>query len=147
MLDNLKKKGILRSIGIVLVGGLVILFWWLGWFYIVFYILGLYGAVYIISYLFKTTAIISFLLGIGGFVLYAISAVVGLYLLYSVLQIMFTGSFLFGLLLLFLLGTFGALLYFIPMAIGLVLGYPLIFMSEDIEKRFHSENVPIKDID
>lgn len=147
MLDNLKKKGILRGIGIILVGGLVILFWWLGWFYIVFYLLGLYGAVYIVSYLFKTTAIISFLLGIGGFVLYAISAVVGLYLLYSVLQIMFTGSFLFGLLLLFLLGTFGALLYFIPMAIGLVLGYPLIFMSEDIEKRFHTENNNHKEIE
>jgi len=147
MLDNLKKKTILRNIGIVLMGGLVILFWWLGWFYIVFYILGLYGAVYIISYLFKTTAIINFLLGIGWFVLYAISVVIGLYLLYSVLQIMFTGSFLFGLLLLFLLGTFGALLYFIPMAIGFVLGYPLIFMSEDIEKRFYYESVSIKDID
>ena len=147
MLDNLKKKGILRGIGIVSVGGLVILFWWLGGFYVVFYILGLYGAVYIVSYLFKTTAIISFLLVIGGFVLYAISAVVGLYLLYSVLQIMFTRSFLFGLLLLFLLGTFGALLYFIPMEIGLVLGYPLIFMSEDIEKRFHTENNNHKEIE
>lgn len=147
MLDNLKKKGILKGVGIVLVGGLVILFWWLGWFSAVFYILGLYGAVYIVSYLFKTTAIITFLFSMGGFFLYAISAVGGFYLLYLILQIMFTGRLFFGLLLLFLSGIFGWLFYFIPMAIGLVLGYPLIFMSEDIEKRFHTENNNYKKIE
>lgn len=133
-------KKILKNVGIFIVGGLVILAWWLGWFSVIFYILGLYGAVYVVSYIFKTTAVINFLLGIGGFILYSASFVIGLFLLYTVLRIMFTGNFFFGLILFFALGTFGALLYFIPMAIGIVLGYPLIFMSEDIEKRFYAKN-------
>jgi hypothetical protein len=145
MLDKLKEKGILRGIGILLVGGLVLFSWWTGLFYIVFYVLGLYGVIYIVSYIFRTTAIISLLITLGGLFLYAISAVTALYLLYFILQIMFTGSFLLGLLLLFLFGVLGAVLYFIPMAIGLVLGYPLLFMHEDIEKRFNTEHKKIEE--
>lgn len=141
MLEKLKNKTVLKNIGIVLVGGLTIVFWWIGWFYIIFYILGLYAAVYIVSYIFKTTAIINFLLVAGGVILYVISALVGLYLLYIILRIMFIESFFYGLLFLALLGVFGSLLYFIPIAIGLVLGYPLIFMSEDIEKRFSKKDI------
>lgn len=144
MLNKLKEKGILRGIGILLVGGLVLFSWWIGLFYIVFYVLGLYG-LYIVSYIFKTTAIISSLITLGGLFLYAVSAVTALYLLYFILQIMFTGSFLLGLLLLFLFGVLGAVLYFIPMAIGLVLGYPLLFMHEDIEKRFSTEHKKIEE--
>ncbi|MFH1455091.1 MAG: hypothetical protein ABIF22_02105 [bacterium] len=141
MLKNSKNKGILRSVGIVIVGSSVVLFWWFGWFNIIFYILGLYAAIYIVSYLFKTTSIIAVLISIGGFALYAISAIIGLYFLYFVLHTMFNGSFWFGLLLLILLGTLGRLLLFVPVAVGLVLGYPLLFMSEDIEKRFTSKNI------
>lgn len=137
-LNSLKNKKFWRGVGIVLVGALVLGSWWFGWFQIVFYILGLYAAVYIVSYIFKTTGIITFLLSAGGLILYAVSAIVGLYFLYVILTIMFTESFLYGLLLLVLLSIFGSLLYFIPMAIGLVLGYPLMWMLEDIEKRFHA---------
>ncbi len=145
MLNKLKEKGILKGIGILLVGGLVLFSWWIGLFYIVFYVLGLYGAIYIVSYIFKTTAIINLLITLGGLFSYAISVVTALYLLYLILQIMFTGSFLFGLLLLFLFGVLGAVLYFIPMAVGLVLGYPLLFMHEDIEKRFSAEYKKIEE--
>lgn len=139
MFKYLKNKDTLRGLGIFVVGGLVILFWWIGWFQIIFYLLGLYGAVYIVSYMFKTTAVIGFLLAVGGFVLYVVSAIIGLYWFYQVLQIMFTENFFWGLILLVLLGTFGPLLYYIPIAIGLVIGYPLMFMSEDIEKRFQED--------
>jgi len=135
MFGKLKDKKIWRGVGIALVGGLVLISWWVGLFEIVFYVLGLYAAVYIVSYVFKTTAVISFLLTVGGIVLYVGSALLGLYLLWIILTMMFTGSFFLGLLFLFLLGTFGS---FVPMAIGMALGYPLIFISEDIEKRFHS---------
>jgi ABC-type transport system involved in multi-copper enzyme maturation permease subunit len=136
MMDSFKSKDNWRKVGIVIVGGLALLAWWLGWFSIVFYILGLYAAVYIVSYVFRTTAIASFMVAVGGFVLYAAVTLWGLYLLFSVLTIMFTESFLWGLGLLFLLSMFGGLLYFIPMAVGLVLGYPLFFIIEDIEEKF-----------
>ncbi len=121
--------------GIVIVGGLVILSWWLGWFSIIFYILGLYASVYIVSYVFKTTSIINFLIGSGVVVLNIISLIVGLYFMYIALQIMFTESFWRGFLYLGLFGLFARFLALIPVAVGLVLGYPLFFMSEDIEKR------------
>src|SRR3989344_112754 len=145
MLSNLKESGLPRKVGILLVGGLIIVSWWLGWFYVVFYVLGLYAAVYVISYLFKTTVVAGFLMMVGGFILYVASGVIGLYWLYLILNIMFTGSFFYGLLLLVLLGTFGQLLYFIPMAIGLALGFPLIFISNDIEERFSRGNQKIRD--
>jgi hypothetical protein len=135
---NKPKQSTLKNLGIVLAGGLVILSWWLGWFYIIFYLLGLYAAVYIVSYAFRTTAIITFLLSVGGVILYVASFIVGIYLLYLILKIIFTGTLWYGLLLLFILGIFGGILQFIPMAIGYVLAYPLIFMSEDIEKRVNS---------
>jgi len=113
--------------------------WWAGWFQIVFYILGLYAAVYIISYLFRTTAVIGFLLAIGGTILYIGSLLLGLYLLWQILTMMFTGSFLLGFLFLLLLGAFGS---FVPMAVGMTLGYPLLFISEDIERRFPSVESP-----
>lgn len=145
MFKQLQNKGLWRGVGIFLVGTLVVASWWTGWFQFIFYILGLYGAVYLVSYLFRTTAIISAMLFIGGGILYIASALVGLYLLFNVLSIMFTESFFYGLLLIILLGTFGSLLYFIPMAIGMVLGYPLMFMSEDIEKRFHKSEYKVID--
>lgn len=138
MFAKLKDKQIWRWVGIVLVGDLVFISWWVGWFEIVFYVLGLYAAVYIVSYIFKTTAIISLLLTVGGIILYLGSALLGLYLFWIILTVMFTGNFFLGLLFLFLLGTFGS---FVPMAIGLALGYPLVFMSEDIEKRFQTIEV------
>lgn len=138
-MNLLTKNGLLRKVGVLLVGGLVAFFWWSGMFYLVFYILGLYAAVYIVSLIFRTTAILTAIIGIGGFILYAASAIVGLYLFFLVLQTMFTVSFFTGLFQLTLLGIFGGLLYFIPVAIGFVLGYPLIFMFQDIEKRFEKE--------
>jgi hypothetical protein len=131
---------ILKNIGIFIVGGLVILSWWLGWFSIIFYLLGLYGAVYVVSYIFKTSTVANFLLVVGGFILYAVCSIIGLYILFLILQMMFTGSFWLGLLYFAILGMFGSFLNLIPMAIGLILGYPLIFISEDIEKRFYSKN-------
>lgn len=139
MFKGLQNENLWRRIGIVIVGGLAIWAWLTGWFPIIFYFLGLYAAIYIVSYTFKTTAIATFLISIGGIILYFLVTVAGLYLLYSVLTIMFTESFLYGLLLLVLLSIFGGLLYFIPMAVGFVLGYPLFFIIEDIEKRFEDK--------
>jgi len=135
MFEKFKEKEIWRGVGIILISGLVLTSWWIGFFEIIFYVLGLYVAVYVISYIFKTTAVISFLLTIGGIILYVGSVVIGLYLLWNILTVMFTSSFFLGALFLLLLGVFGS---FLPMTIGMTLGYPLIFMSEDIERRFHS---------
>jgi hypothetical protein len=136
MINEPKNKDFLRSIGTIVVGGFALFAWWAGWFSVIFYILGLYAAIYIISYVFRTTSIATFLISVGGFILYLIVTIWGLYLLFNVLSIMFTESFLWGLGLLILLSMFGGLLYFIPMAVGLVLGYPLFFIIEDMERRF-----------
>jgi hypothetical protein len=134
------NKKLLKTIGLILVAGIIIITWWTGWFSFIFYLLGLYTAVYIVSYLFKTTSVISFMLSVGGILLYAVSGIIFLYLLYIVLSMIFNGGFVLGLIIFFLLSIFGGLLQLIPISIGLILGYPLIFMLEDLEKKFALNN-------
>ena len=78
-------------------------------------------------------------MSVGMILIYIISAVAALYIIYLILQIMFEGHFIKGLIFFILAATFGPLLYFIPTAIGFVLGYPLTFMSDDLEKRFNKD--------
>jgi len=133
-------KGIFKTIGIIVTVLLVSVAWYYGFFEIIFYLFGFYTVLYFLSLVFKTTIIIDTILGIGIFILYALMGIWMLWLLYSALSIMFTESFFWGLLILiFGLPIAQMFLYGIGIGLGFVLGYPLIWFSEDLEKRF-SEN-------
>ncbi len=129
---NQKTKNIVKIIGIIVLVSLIVVSWFFGFFGIIFYLLGFYAALYFLSILFKTTAILDTIMTVGGIITYIGLAVLGLYLLYLTLNIMFTESFFWGLLLLF----FG-----IPIAEGLLyalimaLGAPLFFFRNQVEEQ------------
>ncbi|MCG2699842.1 hypothetical protein L6274_02210 [Candidatus Parcubacteria bacterium] len=141
-----KTKSILKTIGIIIVVLLVGVAWSFGFFWIIFYIFGFYAVLYFLSLAFKTTAIINTILGIGGFLLYAFMGIWMLWLLYLSLNIMFTESFFQGLLLVVIgLPIAQAILYAVGLGLGFILGYPLIWFSGDLEKRFGEKDYLLKE--
>ena len=141
-----KTKSIFKAIGIIVVALLIFLAWFFGYFQIIFYLFGFYAVMYFISLIFKTTTIINTILGIGGFLLWGLLSIAGLGLLYLALKIMFTESLFLGLLILFFgLPIAEMILYGIALGLGFVLGYPLIWFSEDLEKRFDKDIILSKE--
>lgn len=129
--------GILKIVGIIATVLLVFIAWYSGFLPIIFYLFGLYAVLYFLSIIFKTTAIINTLLGAGMFLFYIWMTIWSLWLLYITLNIMFTESFFLGILLLIIgLPIAETILYGVGMGLGFVLGYPLIWFSDDLEKRF-----------
>lgn len=132
-----KITGILKIVGIVVAVLLVFIAWYSGFLPIIFYLFGLYAVLYFLSIIFKTTAIINTILGAGMFLFYIWMTIWSLWLLYITLSIMFTESFFLGIvLLIFGLPIAEMILYGVGMGLGFVFGYPLIWFSEDLEKRF-----------
>ena len=132
-----ENMGILKIVGIIATVLLVFIAWYSGFLPIIFYLFGLYAVLYFLSIIFKTTAIINTLLGAGMFLFYIWMTIWSLWLLYITLNIMFTESFFLGILLLIIgLPIAETILYGVGMGLGFVLGYPLIWFSDDLEKRF-----------
>lgn len=135
-----ETKNIFKTIGIIVTTLLVGVAWYFGFFGIIFYLFGFYAVLYFLSLIFKTTIIINWILGAGAFLLYALMGIWMLWLFYQALTIMFTENFFWGLLILFIgIPIAQMILYAIGMGVGFVLGYPLIWFSEDLEKRFNKE--------
>ncbi|MCK4524858.1 MAG: hypothetical protein KAU07_00265 [Candidatus Andersenbacteria bacterium] len=135
-----------KNIGIIITVLLTFIAWYFGFFQIIFYILGFYAALYFISIIFKTTVIISTILGGGIFLFYIWTAIWSLWLLYISLSVMFTESFFMGIILLVVvLPIAEMILYGIAIVLGFVLGYPLIWFSEDLEKRFGEKEKLVSD--
>ena len=132
-----ETKSIFRIVGIIIAVLLTFIAWSLGFLSIIFYLFGLYAVLYFLSIIFKTTAIINTILSTGMFLFYIWMTVWSLWLLYITLNIMFTESFFLGIILLiFGLPIAEMILYGVAMGLGFVLGYPLIWFSDDLEKRF-----------
>lgn len=131
-----------KNIGIIITVLLTFVAWYFGFFQIIFYILGFYAALYFISIIFKTTVIINTILGGGMFIFYIWTLIWSLWLLYIGLNIMFTESFFWGFVfLMIILPIAETILYGVAMGLGFVLGYPLIWFSDDLEKRFGEKRV------
>lgn len=135
-----ETENIFRIVGIIVVVLLTFIAWSFGFLSIIFYLFGLYAVLYFLSIIFKTTAIINTILGAGIFLFYIWMTIWSLWLLYVILSIMFTESFFLGIILLiFGLPIIEMILYGVGMGLGFVFGYPLIWFSEDLEKRFGEE--------
>jgi hypothetical protein len=144
MNESESKKAGWKAVGIIGIVLAIIAAWFFGFFAIVFYLLGLYAALYILSIIFKTTKILEWFMGAGGILMWLLMTVGGLFLAYLFLKIMFEGSFLLGLaLLVFGLPIAEVLFYGILAALAM----PLVWMTEDLERRFNNVTVKITETD